>query len=583
MNSPVGFRFLRPYLCKDLPVSRGAAYVRFFNRTRCVATPSLPFEEPARVAQNIQKAPRTDQRVEKLRATEALEWPRIGSNKEALSIADFCKRYTKLQPGERLKETSLVYGRIRSVRLASSKLAFVDIIEDGFVVQGVLSLKDIEGFSGTTSRQFNKFCKTVRRGDIISLSGNPHVTVKSKGELSIFCENLPTILSPALNPLPRTFEDPEARVRNRHVDMLVNRRTSDILRARSQIIQRIRNFLLDDQFTEVQTPIIADAAGGAIAKPFTTVATEFSEKQLALRIAPELWLKRIVVGGMDRVFEIGPVFRNEGLDATHNPEFTTCEFYKSYANINELMGMTEKIILRIAQLVSELKTSPLTYLPAPDPNFSITPFKRISFIPAIEEGLGQKLPDLESVSASEELVSIFKEKSIPIPASPTLPRLLDKLANVYIEPQCEAPTYIIHHPACMAPLSKSFVDNSSKQLVSARAELFIHKSEIANMYEEENSPFEQRTKFEQQAKFRDDENKAAIDESYLEALEWGLPPTGGWGCGIDRLVMLFTGSTRISDVLPFGSLRNVVNLGSPAPRVSSSKSATTTPAPEKDS
>lgn len=350
--------------------------------------------------------------------------------------------------------------------------------------------------------------------------------------------------------------------------MLIRHQASDTIRARSHIIQNIRNFLLNDQFLEVQTPIIADSAGGAIARPFTTVATEFSDKQLALRVAPEIWLKRLIIGGVDRVFEIGPAFRNEGLDAIHNPEFTTCEFYKAFADLNDLMTMTEEMLSGIASLVKTLRKHPLTTLPDPDTWLDNTPFKRVEFIPAIEEALREKLPDLTGEKATEELLEICKQHSVEVSETLTLPRMLDKLASVYIESQCENPTYIIHHPACMAPLAKSFVDETSGQLVSARAELFIRKREIANMYEEENSPLEQREKFIQQAKFKDAENKAHIDESYLEALEWGLPPTGGWGCGIDRMIMLFTGANRISDVLSFGSLRNVVNLGNPAPRAS---------------
>jgi len=307
--------------------------------------------------------------------------------------------------------------------------------------------------------------------------------------------------------------------------------------------------------------LIADKAGGAIAKPFTTVATEFSEKTLALRIAPEIWLKRLVIGGMDRVFEIGPAFRNEGLDATHNPEFTTCEFYKSFADLEDLISMTESMFAGLAKLVTELRHYPLKKLPEVDMGQFKAPFKRIEFIPAVEAGLGQKLPDLSADDAEEKLVALFKEKSLPVPSSPTLLRLLDKLSSIYIEPDCLAPTFITHHPSSMAPLSKSFLCPRTNQSVSARAELFIQNRELANMYEEENSPFEQRAKFIQQAKWRDDENRAMVDESYLEALEWGLPPTGGWGCGVDRLVMVFSGAKRISDVLAFGSLRNVVNLG----------------------
>jgi lysyl-tRNA synthetase class 2 len=360
--------------------------------------------------------------------------------------------------------------------------------------------------------------------------------------------------------LPTTLEDSEARIRNRHADLLVNQRVADTLKLRSHIIQYLRNFLVHDNFLEVQTPILADGAGGAIARPFVTGATEFIDKTLSLRIAPEIWLKRLVLGGMDRVFEMGPAFRNEGLDATHNPEYTTCEFYKAFADLEELISMTESLVSGLAVHVSHLIQTQYSTLPGLDSNHYSGPFKRIEFIPALEAAIRRKLPDLLSHDASEQLVSLFHDLAIPLPASPTLPRLLDKLSSHYLEPQCTGPTFIIHPPACLAPLSKSFHNPATNQLVSARVELFIQNREIANMYEEENSPFEQRRKFIEQAQWRDDENRAVIDEGYLEALEWGLPPTGGWGCGVDRLCMLFAGASRISDVLSFGNLRNVVGL-----------------------
>ena len=391
------------------------------------------------------------------------------------------------------------------------------------------------------------------------MEGVPYVS--NTGELSITASELPVILSPSLPQLPQKLDDPETRVRNRHVDMLVNKKVAETIRLRSHIIQYIRDFLITDKFLEVQTPMIADSAGGAIARPFTTVATDFPDKQLALRIAPEIWLKRLVLGGMDRVFEIGPAFRNEGLDATHNPEFTTCEFYKSFADLEDLIFMTEKMLSGLASVVANLRKRSYKHLPELDVEQFATPFKRLQFIPEIEERLGEKLPDLSAEDAQEKLLGLFTKYNLTVPSSPTLPRLLDKLSAIYLEPNCIAPTFIMHHPACLAPLSKSFFDTKTKQLISARVELFIQNREIANMYEEENSPFEQRKKFVEQTKWKDEENKALVDESYLEALEWGLPPTGGWGCGIDRLCMLFSGATRISDVLAFGSLKNVVNLG----------------------
>lgn len=392
------------------------------------------------------------------------------------------------------------------------------------------------------------------------MTGRPYVT--ETGELSVEALELPTLLSPALLITPTKLEDAATRVRNRHVDMIVNREVADKLRVRSHIIQYMREFLLKDHFLEVQTPLITDKASGAIAKSFKTVATEFADKELALRIAPELWLKRLIIGGMDRVFEIGPSFRNEGLDATHNPEFTTCEFYKAFADLETLMSMTEEMFTGLAERVKTLQTSPLKTLPIIEESLVSAPFKRIQFIPALEKALGHVLPDLAADDATENVIKLFNNHSIPLPAKPTLPRLLDRLATIYIEPQCTNATFITHHPGCMGPLAKSFLDFRTNQIVSARAELFIQNSEIANMYEEENSPIEQRAKFVQQGRFVDDENDGYVDESYIHALESGLPPTGGWGAGVDRIVMLFSGAKRIGDVLSFGSLRNVVYLGS---------------------
>ncbi|KAJ5037552.1 uncharacterized protein L3040_007724 [Drepanopeziza brunnea f. sp. 'multigermtubi'] len=548
-SSLPNLRFLRPYLHADLPAVRSAAYARFSS-----SKTKPPGEE-------VLLSPHKPDRMRELKAACALDWPRVRSDPSALTVREFANRYKEMRTAEKREgEFVTLRGRVSGFRVASKSLVFVDVVQDGKQVQIMLDGGRMAGLGASNEKLFKKFYHLLRRGDIISVFGNPYVT--KKGELSVNAWDIPEILSPSLASLPRTLDDRETRVRNRHVDMLVNNPVVETLRLRSHIIQSIRSFLLADSFLEVQTPLIADKAGGAIAKPFTTVATEFSDKTLALRIAPEIWLKRLVIGGMDRVFEIGPAFRNEGLDATHNPEFTTCEFYKAFADLEQLMSMTEAMLSGIATQVSSLISTTLTSLPVMDTAAFHQPFARIPFIPAIEAGLGEKLPDLSSPSAEKDTIALFKAHDIPLPLSPTLPRLLDKLSSIYIEPRCTLPTFITHHPSCMAPLSKSFRCSQTSQAVSARAELFIQNREVANMYEEENSPLAQREKFVQQLQWRDDENCASVDESYLEALEWALPPTGGWGAGVDRLVMLFAGRERISDVLAFGSLRNVVNLGS---------------------
>jgi lysyl-tRNA synthetase class 2 len=379
------------------------------------------------------------------------------------------------------------------------------------------------------------------------------------GELSIKVSKLPTILSPCLHPLPTELTDKQTRIRNRHVDFLVNPRMADIIRLRSEIVSYVRNFLQTDNQVEVQTPVLAEGAGGAIARSFETRATEFMDRKINLRIAPELWLKRMIIGGFDRVFEIGPSFRNEGLDLTHNPEFTTCEFYRAYTSLDELIGLTEEMLIGLACHVSEISSERLLHLKPAQTNFQ-APFPRLDFIPALEKAMNMKLPDLKSPNAAEKVCGILTEHGVAILEGTSLPQMLDRLSAHFLEPQCQEPTFIINHPDCLSPLSKSFVHPDTNQLVAARAELFIDCKEIVNTYEEENSPVEQRRKFVEQLEYRDGPEDACVDESYIEALEWGLPPTGGWGCGIDRLCMLMAGTDRIGDVLSFGNLRNVVSL-----------------------
>lgn len=390
-------------------------------------------------------------------------------------------------------------------------------------------------------------------------------TRTEKGELTIQATRMPEVLTPGLVPLPVHLDNEEARMSQRHIDMLVNQSTLDTLRLRAHLIKFMRDFFHARDFLEFQTPILAQAAGGAVATPFTTVSTDASSKSLALRVAPELWLKRLVVGGVDKVFELGPSFRNEGIDQTHNPEFTTCEFYSAYANLGDLISLTEELIWRAAGYCRDIIPSKLESLPRVDMAKFKRPFRQMEFIPSIEAALGFSLPDLAAETALDDLLSVLQSNDINLPGDvSSLPKLLDQLAATYIEPHSlQEPLFITNHPVCMSPLSKTFVCPKTGQTVSARAELFVDGKELANMYEEENDPFAQRQKFIDQARARARElgepvDDVVIDEGYVQALEAGLPPTGGWGCGIERLVMLFAGTRRISDCLSFGNLRNVV-------------------------
>jgi len=338
----------------------------------------------------------------------------------------------------------------------------------------------------------------------------------------------------------------------------------------------IRNTLTNQDFTEVQTPILSSSAGGAIAKPFLTTASSTS-RTLALRIAPELWLKRLLVGGLDRVFELGPQFRNEGIDNTHNPEFTTCEAYISYGRLADVIRLTENLFRDVARMVAQLK-EPLGMCHALSPlDADIAealnhPFKQLEFIPTLEAELGEPLPDLEGKHAGEELRALCERHKVPVESN-TPAKILDKLAQHFLEPLCHVPTFITHHPACMSPLAKSRVRRG--RVVSERVELFVQEQELVNAYEEENSPREQRRKFKLQLANEQSERPAStedtpteeggleegINESYCSTLEWGMPPTAGWGLGVDRMVMLFSGQDRIADVMAFGGLRGAVNQG----------------------
>ncbi|KAK3335340.1 hypothetical protein B0T19DRAFT_406151 [Cercophora scortea] len=507
-----------------------------------------------------------------MKRDETPEYPRIyPTNTTRMSVPAFRVKYEHINRGERLDEEVILHGRIQAVRSHGAKLLFLVLKSEFTEVQAMFNLHTIAGSTNVADIDPKVLSRGLTRGDIISVTGRPTRT-PTTGELTIDATEPPLLLTPSLVPVPVKLADEDRRIKQRHMDLLVNRRTADTLRLRSYLIKYMRDFLHARDFLEVQTPILAENAGGAVARPFTTTMAGAGATDLALRIAPELWLKRLVIGGMDKVFELGPSFRNEGLDQTHNPEFTTCEFYSTYANLDDLIGLTEELVCGLAEHCQELIATKLDSLPAIDTSIFRRPFKQMEFIPAIQSAIGITLPDLSGPDALDTLVAELESHGIAVERPlPTLPKLLDRLAATHLEPHsAEAPLFITHQPVCMSPLSKSFVCPETGQTVSARAELFMGGRELVNMYEEENDPFAQRDKFIEQAKHRDTaadgasavnaDGELLIDENYVQALEAGLPPTGGWGCGVDRLVMLFAGTRRISDTLSFGNLRNVVTV-----------------------
>ncbi|KAF5610334.1 lysyl-tRNA synthetase class II [Fusarium subglutinans] len=515
--------------------------------------------------------------------------PRLIHRAERMTIPEFHEAFRDAL--DESKDIS-VCGRVRSKRVVGKNLIFLDIVNEFARLQIMLNRSKCMVEEEARGLKFALLRNLIEVGDHISVVGIPVLT--KAGELTLEAKNLPELLSPTMEQIPEKLTDPKTRMQERHVDMLVNRQAIDVLRLRAEITKHMRDYFHSRKFLEFQTPILAENAGGAVARPFVTRATEFKDKDLALRIAPELWLKRLVIGGVDKVFEIGPSFRNEGVDATHNPEFTMCEFYSAYSNLEDLINQTEEILCSLAQHSQDLISTQLTSLPSIDMKQFVRPFKRVEFVPALQEALGLRLPKLSSPDALPELLAILKLAGIKVPGDvPTsLAKLLDRLAAVYLEPMSfTEPILIMNHPACMSPLAKSFLCPQTYQLISARAELFIGGRELANMYEEENDPEEQKRKLLDHRHlvnkddgsiaiehnetpegaaaveealdepFEDEDGDAApLDQSYVKALDYGLPPTGGWGCGVERMVMLFSGANRISDCLSFGTLRNVVGL-----------------------
>jgi lysyl-tRNA synthetase, class II len=530
-------------------------------------------------------------------------YPRLKQREaERKSVVDFLRDFHEKTPDEQVT----LMGRVRRKRILGSKLIFVDIVNEFKRVQVVLSKAKM----GTEKdrAKFKLFRQMIQVGDHISVTGYGQRT--DAGEPSVFATELPQLMSPAMEQIPEKLIDPKTKMQERHVDMLVNREVVDVLRLRAEITKYLRDHLHSKRFLEFQTPILADNAGGAVARPFVTRATGFGSRDLALRIAPELWLKRLVVGGVDKVFEIGPSFRNEGIDATHNPEFTMCEFYSAYSNLSDLLKETEDLICGMADHSHKLISDELTSLPPIDLSRFQRPFKQLEFVPALEEAMGMRLPNLSNENALPELIAGIKLAGIQIPGEwpDSLPKLLDRLAAIYLEPESfREPVFIIHHPACMSPLSKSFLCSKTYQLVSARAELFCGGRELANMYEEENNPQEQDRKMRAhrslvntgagEVAFETPEGSVAVegseddgsgesaplDASFVKSLDYGLPPTGGWGCGVERLVMLFSGATRISDCLSFGTLKNVVGLSAEEASTVSTTSSSKDEATDKKS
>ena len=440
----------------------------------------------------------------------------------------------------------IVAGRIMAMR-KMGKASFFHIEDSDGRIQ-VYIKKDEVGDS-----LYNIF-KLLDIGDFIGVNGFVFKT-KTK-EISVHAKSI-TVLAKSIRPLPivkekdgetfDSFEDKEQRYRNRHLDLIVNPEVKEVFRKRTIITSALRSYLDNEGFLEVETPVLQPLYGGANARPFKTHHNTL-DQTLYLRIADELYLKRLIIGGIDRVYELSKDFRNEGMDRNHNPEFTMLEWYEAYSDYNDQMNRVEDIIRFAANSIDKMKFD------WGDVSIDLSKkFDRKPYLDLLKDATGEDLLEADI----KKLRSVCKENSIEISNKENYGQLLDELMRRLVEPNLNQPVFIIDHPREISPLAKSH--RSGKVKLVERFELFIGGAEFANSFSELNDPLDQRDRLENQAKLREkgDDEAQPIDDSFIEAMECGMPPTGGVGLGVDRLVMLLTNNRSIRDVLLFPAMRNI--------------------------
>lgn len=471
----------------------------------------------------------------RLRKVEALrvagEEPfKLGFDRSHL-VGDLVSRYTDLAAGAETGDVVRVAGRVMTIR-RMGKLAFADLRD----VTGRIQL-----FARTDrlGDSFEKFCD-LDMGDWVGASGE--IVTTRKGELSILLDSF-QLVSKSLRPWPEKWHglrDVELRYRQRYLDLATNPRARQILEIRSQVVAHMRRWLMDRDFIEVETPMLQPMHGGALAKPFVTYHEEL-ESNLYLRIAPELYLKRLVIGGMERVFEINRNFRNEGVSVKYNPEFTMLELYQSFADYNDMADLLEEMIRDIA--TSVLGTTKVTWQ-GNEIDFS-KPFRRTTLMDLVRETGAD--PEGDLVAECERL---------GVPHDPKWPwgKLLVEIYEKKVEPTLIQPTFAMNYPHEVSPLARR---HRSDERFTEHLDLIIVGMEIGPAYSELIDPLDQRRRFEEQAELMaaGDEEAHVIDEDFIRALEYGMPPTGGLGMGIDRLVMVLTDSPSIREVILFPALR----------------------------
>ena len=445
--------------------------------------------------------------------------------------------YDHLEVGEEGKEAISVTGRITGRRVMGGA-SFFDLTDGSGRIQ-LHASKDHLG-----EEAFDAF-NVYELGDFIGATGIVFRT--KRGELSVKVDEA-VMLAKALRPLPEKWhglKDVETRYRQRYLDLISNPESRDVFITRSKVIQTMRRILDERGFLEVETPILQPLYGGATAKPFTTFHNEL-ESTLYLRISDELYLKRLIIGGYERVYEIGKNFRNEGISTKHSPEFTMMECYQAYADYHDMMDLTEKIVFSIAEELG----SPTVDYQGVEIDFT-PPWPRLPMREAILEKTGI---DIETHKEFESLIEATIETKLHLEKKPNWGQLVDEIFSKYVEPDLIQPTFLIDHPLEISPLAKKKPD--APHLVE-RFEPFIAGREIGNAFSELNDPIDQRQRFEAMESLRSegDEEAQRLDEEFITAMEHGMPPTGGLGIGVDRLVMLFTNAASIRDIILFPTLR----------------------------
>ncbi|MBQ2676925.1 MAG: lysine--tRNA ligase [Clostridia bacterium] len=436
-------------------------------------------------------------------------------------------------------QTVTIAGRIMSWR-DMGKAAFIDIRDRDGRMQVYLKIDDLGEDVWTGFKKWDI-------GDIASVTG--FVFRTRRGEISVHAKEV-KLLSKSLQPLPEKWhglKDTDLRYRQRYVDLIVNPDVKQTFMSRSKIISTFRRVLDSRGFIEVETPILNTIAGGATARPFITHHNAL-DMDLYLRIAPELYLKRLIVGGMERVYEIGRQFRNEGISIKHNPEFTLCEMYQAYTDYNGMMELTETIVSECCKEVNG--TTQITYQ---GKEIDLTaPFKRLPMLEAVKQYSGVDFNEFKG--DTEKAKAIAKERHVETKETDTWGDIVNLFFETYVEENLVQPTFIIDYPVEISPLTKRKPD--CKELTE-RFELFIDGREYGNAYSELNDPIDQKGRFERQVALREagDQEANMMDDDFINALEYGMPPTGGLGIGIDRLVMLLTDKASIRDVLLFPTMK----------------------------